>query len=90
MAQKGNFVEDEMMLFRSDAVTGRFYDFGGRLKEQRNTGAKKLTSFASIDENASRPKILRTGPDQNIVLFEIWSGNAYRTTQLLAFDDDVL
>lgn len=88
VAQKGNFVEDEMMLFRSEAVTGRFYDFGGRLNEQRNTGVKKLTSFASIEENASRPKILRAGPDQNIVLFEIWSGNAYRTTQLLAFDDD--
>jgi hypothetical protein len=86
--QRGNYVQDDLMLFRSDAETGRFYDFNGRLNEQRNTGWKRLTSFSLKEENASRVKFLRAGKDRNMALFELWSADAYRTTQLLIFDDE--
>lgn len=75
------------MLFRSKTVTGKFYDFGGRLNYQKNTGVKRLTSFTSLNENVSRPKLLRVGPDKNLVVYEVWSGSAYRTTKILSFDD---
>lgn len=85
--QQGSRVVDELMLLRSAPVEGRFYDFGGRLNEQRNTGFVPLTSYSSIEENASRPKLLRIAPNRNLALFEVWTQTSYRTTRMLEFND---
>ncbi len=86
--QNGNFVLDEIMVWKAQATEGQFYDFGGKLNAQRNSGVMQLTSYKSNTQNVSRPRLIRVGANRNLVLYEEWSARSYLSTHALEFDDN--
>lgn len=85
--QSGNYVVDDLMIWRGNVAESKFYDFGGRVNKQRNVGAVQLTNYTSTDKNVSRPKLASIGENRNLVIYEEWSINSYRTTWAVEFND---
>ncbi|MBW7858171.1 MAG: hypothetical protein H3C43_07765 [Leptonema sp. (in: Bacteria)] len=85
--QSGNYVVDDLMIWRGNVAESKFYDFGGRANNQRNVGAVQLTNYTSTDKNVSRPKFVSIGENRNFVIYEEWSATSYRTTWAVEFNN---
>lgn len=81
-------IHPDLILTDGHSAHSRFYDFGGRVNRQTNIGAKLLTEYNSIEENASRPKMLKLDRDRFLVLWEKWTSGSYQETFGVVIDSN--
>ena len=80
MANKG-------VLSEGPTETGGFYTFVGGWSAQQNKGVNWLTAFKSLEENASRLKATKLSNGQILVLYELWTGTKYVSSNLMTIDE---
>ena len=81
-------MSDTSVLSDGPTETGGFYNFGGGWSPQENKGVNWLTQFTSMEENASRLKATKLTNGEILILFEIWTGTEYVSSNMMTIDQD--
>ena len=81
-------LDDDRVLSKGPTEKGGFYDFGGGWSPQENKGVNWLTKYTSIEENASRIKVTKLSNGQILVVFEIWKGKEFVSSNVMTLDQD--
>ena len=82
-----NVVTDDVVLpGGEEPEEGGFYDFGGGWQPQRNAGVVWLTHYQDVRTNASRARVTTRADGSLLVLWEVWTGDAYIDTYAMAVD----
>ena len=79
---------DKSVLSQGPTEKGGFYNFGGGWSAQQNKGINWITKYKSMDENASRLKVTKLSNGQILVLFEIWTGTEFVSSNIMTLDHD--
>ena len=79
---------DKSVLSQGPTEKGGFYNFGGGWSAQQNKGINWITKYKSMDENASRLKVTKLSNGQILVLFEIWTGKKFVSSNIMTLDHD--
>jgi len=78
----GSQVSDDLVLTSGVIETGGFYSYGGAWSPQRNAGVVWLTHYADKNlQNASRLKMVPLADGNLLLLWEVWTPNAYVATR---------
>lgn len=80
-------VDETNMLTKGPVREAGYYGFNGKFFPQRNAGARQITDYRKMSENASRPKLLRIDSDRYLVLWEKWSESVYSGTWAAIIND---
>lgn len=77
----GTVVSDDLVRTTGTVETNGYYSFTGGWTPQRNAGIVWLTSYGSLNQNASRLRVTPRTDGSVLLLWELWSTNGYVTTK---------